>query len=146
MDAHVDCLSYRLWLYMIIQFTSLIKPLIFNDPARGVEVGGWRVEDWVRVQAEGVHVHDADEAPRCGTHFQHYLGLCWAMLTHREQQERKKTSKTMSFLGPTAGVGYAFCFAEGEVHYAGHGPDGAHRPFNLVCAEVAGPLPGPAKV
>ena len=27
-----------------------------RQPARGVEVGGWRVEDWVRVQAEGVAV------------------------------------------------------------------------------------------
>ena len=25
-----------------------------RQPARGVEVGGWRVEDWARVQAEGV--------------------------------------------------------------------------------------------
>ena len=25
-----------------------------RQPARGVEVGGWRVEDWVRVQAEGL--------------------------------------------------------------------------------------------
>ena len=33
--------------------------------------------------------HDADEAPRCGTHFQHYLNLCWAMLTHLEPQSRK---------------------------------------------------------
>ena len=34
--------------------------------------------------------HDADEAPRRGTHFQHYLGLCWAMLSHHEQRERRK--------------------------------------------------------
>ena len=33
--------------------------------------------------------HDADEAPRCGTHFQHYLGLCWAMVTHLEPRSRK---------------------------------------------------------
>ena len=33
--------------------------------------------------------HDADEAPRCGTHFQLFLGLCWAVLTHLEPQSRK---------------------------------------------------------
>ena len=27
-----------------------------RQPARGVEVGGCRVEDWVRAQAEGVDV------------------------------------------------------------------------------------------
>ena len=27
-----------------------------RQPARGVEVGGWRVEDWVRAEAEGVDV------------------------------------------------------------------------------------------
>ena len=47
-------------------------------------------------QASG---HDADEAPRCGAHFQHQLGLCWAMLTHREQQERKKNVKNTGFSG-----------------------------------------------
>ena len=41
-------------------------------------------------------------------------------------------SNTLSFLGLTAGVGYAFCFAEGEVPYAGHGPDGALAPGRTV--------------
>ena len=73
--------------------------------------------------------HDADEAPRCGTHFQHYFGLCWAMLTHREQQARKKPSKTHAFLGPRPGGGYAFCFAEGEVPYRQDTANGASRPW-----------------
>ena len=33
--------------------------------------------------------HDADEGPRCRTHFQHFLGLCWAMVTHLKPQSRK---------------------------------------------------------
>ena len=45
------------------------QPLIFNDPASGVEVGGWRVEDWVRVQAEGVDVG------RAWGYVAHSLGL-----------------------------------------------------------------------
>ena len=44
-------------------------------------------------QVSPASAHDADEAPRCGMHFQRYLGLCWAMLTHREQQEQKKNAK-----------------------------------------------------
>ena len=43
---------------------------------------------WAHVSPASAH--DADEAPRRGKRFQHYLGLCWAMLTHREQQARKK--------------------------------------------------------
>ena len=40
-----------------------------RQPARGVEVGGWRVEDWVRVQAEGVDVG------RAWGYVAHSLGL-----------------------------------------------------------------------
>ena len=40
--------------------------------------------------------HDADEAPRCGTHFQHYLGLCWAMLIlHRKIRKIRQAKNTV---------------------------------------------------
>ena len=44
-----------------------------RQPARGVEVGGWRVEDWARVQAEGVDVGRA-----CG-YVARSLGLAQAI-------------------------------------------------------------------
>ena len=47
------------------------------------------------------------------------------MLTHREQQEREKKLKALGFLGPSAGGGYAFCFAEGEVPYRQDTANGA---------------------
>ena len=68
--------------------------------------------------------HNADEAPRRGTHFQHYLGLCWATLTHREQQERKKHVKNRGFSGWSATHSAS---QKQAAPLEGHGPDGAHR-------------------
>ena len=48
----------------------------------------------------------ADEAPRCATHFQHYLGLCWDMVTHLEPQSRKNgRSRNHCKTQYSAGVG-----------------------------------------
>ena len=69
---------------------------------------------------ETAAAHDADEAPRCGTHFQHYLGLCWAMLTHLEPQTRKngrsrKHCKTRDSAGVGGGAGLHSLLRRGEM-------------------------------
>ena len=69
---------------------------------------------------ETAAAHDADEAPRCDTHFQHYLGLCWAMLTHLEPQTRKngrsrKHCKTHDSAGVGGGAGLHSLLRRGEM-------------------------------
>ena len=135
-------------------------------PARGVKSGGWgakaAVVAVVVVVGDGVvqhspkmgqdnakmgqrsasigqtSAHDADKAPRCGTHFQHYLGLCWAMLTHREQQARKNNVKNPGVSGARTWGRLRFLLRRRRAPLEGHGPDGAHAPgrtceFDPMC-------------
>ena len=65
---------YTVALFELVHVTSCYMKTLFlrayaRQPARGVEVGGWRVEDWVRVQAEGVDVG------RAWGYVAHSLGL-----------------------------------------------------------------------
>ena len=92
--------------------------------------------------------HDADEAPRCGTHFQHYLGLCWAMLTHLEPQSRKngrsrKHCKAQYFWRVGGGGdGLPSLLRRGEIAY---GKDTARGPWPDLRAYARQPARGPSK-
>ena len=93
---------------------------------------------------------DADEAPRRDTHFQRYLGLCWAVLTHLEPQSRKngrskKHCKTHNSWGVSGGGGTPLSPSERRDAYgkdtAMAGPRGPLAGFKgLRLTAGAGPL------